>query len=51
LDLKSIKFIKKVTIYEAKSAEESLFSVKINANAQNAIKSVKINENVQKSIK
>jgi len=32
--------------YEAKLAEESLFSVEINENAQNAIKSTKINENV-----
>jgi len=35
-----------MNIHEAKLAEESLFSVKINENAQNAIKSAKINENV-----
>jgi len=35
-----------MNIHEATLAEESLFSVKINANAQNAIKSTKINENV-----
>jgi len=34
-----------MNIPEAKLAEESLFSVKINEDAQNAIKSTKINEN------